>query len=408
MATTQTELDTPAPPVVEPEPQETQNRSPTRWIWRGVLAAFGAVLLIAGWSYVHALTAPGTDSASVRSIEWLRDHGGSGVVNAVERWWYSHHQPKKGGPPPAVLTHPPTTAPRPIAAATPAPQLAMHHLPAPSPIVPFATEPVPGEGVWHPVGRLVDGVPAVYATALRPDPLHTGLAAGLAWVDPSLVRTDLFAGVRAPGGSWAHEAPVPLSERPSLIAAFNSGFQLNASRGGYYAEGRTVRPLINGAASLVVDSAGRPNVAVWGRDVQMNPSVASVRQNLALIVDNGAPVAGLDQNVRGQWGSTLGNSVFVWRSGVGVTRDGALVYAAGNGLSVSSLARILVAAGAVRAMELDINSEWTHFFTYDAPDPTQPAVLTGTKLVPDMRASPTLYLQAESRDFFALFSRATP
>jgi hypothetical protein len=259
--------------------------------------------------------------------------------------------------------------------------------------------------VWHPIGRLVDGVPAVYATALRPDPVHTSLAVGVAWVDPSLVRTELFAGVQAPGGSWAHEAPVPLSDRPSLVAAFNSGFKLNASRGGYYSEGRIARPLINGAASLVIDTAGRPTVVAWGRDAQMSPSIASVRQNLALIVDNGAPVAGLDQNIRGQWGYTLGNTLFVWRSGVGVTRDGALVYAAGNGLSVSSLARVLAAAGAVRAMELDINSEWTHFFTYDAPDPAQPAVVTGTKLVPDMRASPNLYLQAESRDFFAVLAR---
>jgi hypothetical protein len=373
-----------------------------------VLAVVVVFLVVAGWSYVHALTAPGTDSVGVRSVEWLRDHGANGVVNTVERWWYSHHQPKKGGPPPAVLTHRATsspTKPAPTAAAAPT---AIRHLAAPPPIRPFATPAVPGEGVWHSVGRLVLGAPAIYATALRPDPIHTSLAAGVAWVDPTLVRTQLFAGVQAPGGQWAHEAPVPISERPSLVAAFNSGFKLNASRGGYYSDGRTARPLVNGAASLVIDTAGRPTVAAWARDVQMSPSIASVRQNLALIVDNGVPVAGLDQNIRGQWGYTLGNTLFVWRSGVGVTANGALVYAAGNGLSVSSLAKVLAAAGVVRAMELDINSEWTHFFTYDAPDSTQPAVVTGTKLVPDMRASPNLYLQAESRDFFAVFTRATP
>ena len=166
-----------------------------------------------------------------------------------------------------------------------------------------------------------------------------------------------------------------------------------------------MRPLVAGAASLVIDSAGTPTVGQWGRDVQMSPSVASVRQNLALIVDHGAAVAGLDQNVRGLWGGTLGNTILVWRSGVGVTANGALVYAAGNGLSVSSLARVLAAAGCVRAMELDINSQWTRFFSYDSPDPAQPAAVLGTKLVPDMRSSPRLYLESETRDFVALLAR---
>jgi hypothetical protein len=278
-------------------------------------------------------------------------------------------------------------------------------MPAPSDIAPLASPPLPGEGVWHPAGRLVHGVPAVYTTALRPDRLHTSLATGVAWMDPTLLRTVLFAGVQQPGGSWAEEAPVSVATRPSLVAAFNSGFRLSESRGGYYNQGRVVRGLVPGAASLVIDSTGRATVGEWGRDVRLGPEVASVRQNLALIVDAGSPVRGLDQNVRGLWGATLGNRLFVWRSGVGVTATGALVYAAGNGLSVASLARVLVAAGAIRAMELDINSEFTRFFTYASPDQAQPASVVGTKLVPDMRSSPNLYLEAETRDFFALLAR---
>ncbi|MCU1449714.1 MAG: hypothetical protein JWP02_1884, partial [Acidimicrobiales bacterium] len=164
-------------------------------------------------------------------------------------------------------------------------------------------------------------------------------------------------------------------------------------------------PLVPDAASFVIDADGRPSVGVWGRDFRMSPSVASVRQNLSLIVDNGSPVPGLATNLRGAWGATVGNRTLVWRSGVGETADGALVYAAGNGLSVSSLAEVLAAAGAVRAMELDINSTWTRFFSYDSPDQGQPANVIGTKLTPDMRSSPTLYLEAETRDFFAFFSR---
>ena len=426
-----TDLDAPtaaAPaPLAEPRGSHAWHRPPDagrpgavdepkrkRRRWRALIGLAAAALLVVGWSYVHALTAPGTDSMGVRSVEWLRGHGGAGVVSTVERWWYSHHQPRKGGPPPAVLTHPasastasapPSPSPSSGASANPASAAKTQHLPAPPAIAPLASPPLPDEGVWRPGGRLVHGVPAVYTTALRPDPVHTSLATGVAWMDPTLLKSVLFAGVQLPGGAWANEAPVPTSERPSLVAAFNSGFRLPESRGGYYNEGRTVRALVPGAASLVVDTAGRPTVGMWGRDVQMSPSVASVRQNLALIVDAGAPVAGLDQNLRGQWGATLGNRLFVWRSGAGVTRNGALVYAAGNGLSVASLARVLSAAGAVRAMELDINSEWTRFFSYDSADPANPAALTGTRLVPDMRSSPALYLEAETRDFFAFFAR---
>ncbi len=159
---------------------------------------------------------------------------------------------------------------------------------------------------------------------------------------------------------------------------------------------------MSGAATLVIGTDGRPDVGAWGRDVSMGPQVAWARQNLALIVDAGQPVPGLASN-NARWGATVGNAVLVWRSGVGVTADGALVYAAGNGLSVSSLADVLARAGAVRAMELDINSAWVDFFTYTPPAAgVNPGVV---KLLPDMRPSTNNYLTASSRDFIAVFRR---
>lgn len=316
----------------------------------------------------------------------------------TERWWYSQHQPPKGGPPASILTRRGITGST-VAAPT------IRRLPTPANLRPLDTPPLPAEGVWRPAGRLVHGVPALYVTALRPDAVHTSLATGVAWLDPTLLRAVMYAGVRLPGGAWANEAPIPTARRAGLVAAFNSGFKLKDSQGGYYAEGKTVRPLVAGGASFVIDDTGRPTVAQWGRDVVMSPHVASVRQNLVLIVDGGSPVPGLADNTGRRWGFTLGNKVLVWRSGVGVAPNGALVFAAGNGLSALSLAQVLVTAGAVRAMELDINSEWTRFFIYNAPDALHPDAVLGTKLVPDMRSSPSLYLENETRDFFALFAR---
>ena len=89
-----------------------------------------------------------------------------------------------------------------------------------------------------------------------------------------------------------------------------------------------------------------------------------------------------------------------------MTASGALVYAGGNGLSASSLAGVLSRAGALRAMELDINSRWVDFFTYGPPPSgAAPAEVTVTKLLPDMRPPLNDYLTASSRDFIALFRR---
>src|SRR5260221_9953767 len=85
----------------------------------------------------------------------------------------------------------------------------------------------------------------------------------------------------------------------------------------------------------------------------MTPSVAGVRQNLRLIVDNGHVPASVNQDVEASWGATLGGGYYVWRSGLGITRDGRAVFAYGPALDVQDLADLLQRAGAVEGMQLD-------------------------------------------------------
>ena len=280
----------------------------------------------------------------------------------------------------------------------------LHRLPLPPDVVPMASPPLPGEGHWQPAGDPVGGLPAVEVTYLRPDALHTSLVAGVAWMDTRLLRAELIPGLQVPGhGPWASGSQVPASERVDLLAAFNSGFRMSGSHGGFYAEGRSVGQLLAGAASLVVRTDNTVTVGEWGRDVRLGPDVAAVRQNLSLIVDAGAPVAGLDDNLHSRWGATLGNRVLVWRSGVGVDRNGGLIYVGGPGLSVRSLAALLARAGCVRAMELDINFDWVTFNLYrHAPDQS---IAGATKLLDTMRWPATRYLSPDSRDFVALYAR---
>jgi uncharacterized protein YigE (DUF2233 family) len=338
-------------------------------------------------------------SLSARAAEWVRGHGGSSVVNWIENEWYRHHAPKVGGKPPAGAIKRPGDPP-PVAAGAGPP-----HLPAPRPIVPFASPAIPGEGDWSPAGRPVDGLPAVYETTLRPDAVHTSYVVGVAWMDTELLRATLYSGSEIPGGGpYAHTAPVSPSASRSLVAAFNAGFLMTDAEGGYYTDGRTVIPLRTGAASFVVYDNGSATVGAWGATVRMTPAVASVRQNLDLLVESGRPAPGLDSTTTTKWGATLGNAVYVWRSGLGVTADGALVYVGGPGLNITDLADLLVRAGCVRAMELDINTTWVNYTTYKPGSPDGQATgADGVELLPQMAGTPGRYFETWwARDFITM------
>ncbi len=365
-----------------------------------VLVGCLVFIAIMGISLAGSLMNPANGSSvTTRFAEWTREHGGSSIANWIENEYYTHHQPKVGGKPQKGLI----TAAR-TTSTVPAPS-APAHLPPPPPLTPLASPAIAGEGQWSPAGRLVGGIPAVYETRMRPDSVHTSEVVGVAWMDTKLLRADLYSGSQIPGGGpYTLTAPVQPAAANTLVAAFNAGFLMTNANGGYYTDAKTVFPLRNGAASFVIYNNGSATVADWGRDATMTPNVVSVRQNLDLLVDNGAPVPGLNASDTTQWGATLGNQVYVWRSGVGVTADGALVYVGGPALNITSLANLLVDAGAVRGMELDINTDWVNLATYAPPPPeTEASGANGTDLLPTMVGTPARYFEAYwARDFFTM------
>jgi len=301
-----------------------------------------------------------------------------------------------------AATSPPTTADVPTAPD----RLTTAAVVAPPPdVVSPASPPLAGEGRWTAVAG-PDGTPVLERTFVRPDAVHTSEVVGIVRIRRAAAALHLFPGMREPGGQVPEPSAVPSAMRPRLVAAFNSGFRMNDSRGGFYEDAVAVAPLVDGAASVVLHTDGTADVGAWGRDVGPGADVVAVRQNLVLLVDGGRPVAGLDAPSRGlggdRWGSTLGNAVLVWRSGLGETADGDLVYVAGPALSAGSLADLLVRAGAVRAMELDINADWTTFNLFHASADGSPV---GEKLLPTMKRPPDRYLLPDSRDFFAVTAR---
>ncbi|MBV9604559.1 MAG: hypothetical protein JO027_05610 [Solirubrobacterales bacterium] len=348
-------------------------------------------------SYVGTIAQRSDSSLGIRTVEWLRDHGARGIVNTVENWYYSLNAPAKGGP--ALRALPAQSGIFASRTSVAAHHRGVHHYRPPR-IRPIIHPALPGEGMWHATFAGGGSRPPVLITSFRPDPSYPELVAGVAWIDHTRTSVQLYPGLKEPAVSIPNRGPmeVPHALRSGLVATFNSGFKLADSGGGFAYDGHTYAPMHDGLATIVRYRSGRIDVTAWHGGATAGPNVSYARQDLPLIVDGGQVNPNLSNGP--EWGATLGNNVYVWRSGVGIDRRGNLIYAAANDLTVGSLARILLHAGAVRAMELDINSYWPSFITYRFPGAGRPA-----NLLAGMTRSPLRYLTPDDRDFFAVYLR---
>ena len=353
---------------------------------RLLAASVLAPLCVIAYSYTTAMLKPSSLPLGVRSVEWVRANGGAWLVNDIENVYYRWTAPKKGGASLRVL---PAVGVAAVAKAKARPRR----------IAPLLRPALPREGVWRAVGPPVGGSPPVLVTTFRPSRTYPRIVAYVAWIDHRRTQLALYPGRYEPPSRLPRgPMQVPYGERWRLLATFNSGFTYRDGHGGFAVDGKSYTPLRRGMGTLVEHADGRVDVVAWHGGATPGADVVVARQNLPLIVDHGRPTANLS-NGR-EWGATLGNAVLVWRSGVGVDRHGNLIYAAADYQTVGSLAQILVRAGAVRAMELDINSEWPSFITY-----RHSGGLVPDKLVPNGQQPPSRYLSPDDRDFFAVYER---
>ena len=394
-------------------PRHGVRRLPPSIYWRRrAVALLGAITLVMvsyyGVTLAFALNNPSYGAgAQARIAEWGRQHGFGGFVTWAETEYNKLNPAKIGG---AANTNQIGKGTVNVTVTGTQPLPVPKNLTSPA-VVPFA-----GEGVWKPAGRLTaSGLPAVYETFIRPDAIHTSYIVGVAWMDPKILSAQLYSGSQIPGGGpYPYSAPISSSASTSVVSVFNAGFRMQDANGGYYTNNKMIVPLHPGGASAIIYKDGTMSVGQWGRDFHMTPDVASVRQNLSLIVDGGRAVPGLTNPNAIAWGKTLGGTFNVWRSGLGVTADGALVYVGGPALSISDLADTLVRAGAVRAMELDINSDWVDYGTFSGPLGQPVNGSNGTNLLSTMTYTPAHFFATWwTRDFFVLsirpkFMSATP
>jgi len=363
---------------------------------RVILVLLAVFFCWVGFSVGQALAAPGGGSVSTKLAEWARDHYLGPVVTFGE--WISYNPPKAGGTPGFSLTAPGSAAPAKDYKHT------RGFVPnIPQKLTSPAGKALPGEGAWR-VLETVKGYPAIFGTFLRPSAVYTSYVAGIVSMDQRLVKFQLRPGVEDPGpGHWKAATWLPPGTRKGLLATFNGGFKLDSAGGGFYLNGASKGALVNGAASVVYYRNGTIKIGSWGNELRMTPDVAGVRQNLKLLVDHGKIPATVDQNVQSKWGATLGGGYYVWRSGLGITRDGRIIFVYGPALNVRELASLLHRAGAVDALQLDINPQWMSYDYYTAAG--HPQNPTPHALLPNQQGSIYRYYQVYSRDFTVVYSR---
>jgi hypothetical protein len=236
-------------------------------------------------------------------------------------------------------------------------------------------------------------------TTFRTERAYPQIVAYVAWFDHRRTALGWYPGrYEPPSAPVRGPMMVPHDQRRRLLATFNGGFTYSDGHNGSSVDGRTYEPLKHGLATLIGYRNGRVDIRAWTGGPNAGPGIVFARQSLPLIIKNGRLNPALNKST--EWGLTLGNAVRVWRTGVGVDARGNIIYAAANDQTVTTLARILHRAGAVRAMQFDINPEWPSLIVYKHHHGLDPS-----KIVPNDMQSATRYLVPDDRDFFAVFRR---
>jgi hypothetical protein len=266
--------------------------------------------------------------------------------------------------------------------------LAAGVMPAPHVVV---TAPATLTASWTTVAR-VRGHPAAW--------IAQRAGATLMRFDQSLVHLTLHTG-SSDGGvvGWTYGDQITSREIHLVVAAFNGGFKLTYSDVGFASGGRVAVALKPGLASIVTYTDGTSNIGAWHNGVPAGrKTVFSVLQNQHLLVDRGVVAANVATCVIQCWGVTIQNLTIVPRSGLGITAAGQLLWAAGEQLTPAELAAALVSAGAVRAIELDINPYAVagYLYVHHATGPEPVPVVPGQQGIPGQLLAP------DRRDFLAV------
>ncbi len=280
--------------------------------------------------------------------------------------------------------------------------------------------PEPAEGEWvvpdipwlrRVPGVLADAPSPFYRTFVRPDEDRPYAKVLLVAMDLRQLDLQMEAGVEDPepltGPHGSGRIPRDPATSRLVVAAFNGAFKTEHGHYGMMVHKRVLLPPVPGAATVVVLKDGRVGFGTWGASRTLGGTVGAIagipdeeldsfRQNLDPLVDRGQ----LNPSGRNLWGFTLpGKGAQTERTGLCVTTSGHLLYAWGDDLSATSLAKAMKMAGCDYAMHLDMNPYHTGFL-FAAIDDLAQRKYRSQLLSPLMSIPTDRYIQYAPKDFF--------
>jgi hypothetical protein len=261
------------------------------------------------------------------------------------------------------------------------------------------------EGVWK-VMKLNSfpnaGVMAY--TFVRPDLARPYSVVTIAQLNMTKMKLGIVAGTKEPGGKAGNPGPgvIPkdIVDSNNLIAAFDGGFQYRDGEYGMIADGKTYLPLKNDLGTIVGYKNGTIKIVDYtGQD--LGKDVAFIRQNCPVLIENGQSGVEDIKNKK-LWGRTLTSSIYTWRTGLGINKDGNLLFAVGNNLTPATLAKALQMVGAQDAIQLDINPNWVRFNVFNSLGNGK---YISKPLTKDLKNGAVSYLTGYSKDFFYVYKK---
>lgn len=267
--------------------------------------------------------------------------------------------------------------------------------------------PISEEGVWK--NRQLTVFPdkeVIAYSFVRSDPNRPFSITTVAQIDTKAIAVGLVAGIKEPGGPVGKPGPgiVPkdIIESGNLIAAFDGGFQYRDGAYGMIVGDTTYLPLKNDLGTFIGYKDGTLKIVDYQGE-PLGPDVAFVRQNCPILINNGEITV---DNPRSKvlWGRLAKGTtdIYTWRSGIGLNKNGDLLFAVGNNLTPTTLANALQAAGAITAIQLDINPIWVRFNIFDSIGSGR---YTSVPLNKQLYDGENGYLKGYNKDFFYLYKK---
>lgn len=262
-----------------------------------------------------------------------------------------------------------------------------------------------GEGVWKnkPLKLFPDTEVMAY-TFTRSDPDRPFAVTTILQIDGSKINIGSVAGTKQPGGPVGKPGPgvVPknIIDSGKLIAAFDGGFQYRDGQYGMMVGKNTYLPLKNDLGTLVGYNDGTFKIVDFTGQ-SLGDNIAFIRQNCPILINNG-DMAVTDPKNKALWGRTPTTAIYTWRSGIGITKNGNLLFAVGNNLTPTTLAAALKSAGAIDAIQLDINPSWVRFNIFESIGSGK---YTSTTLTKELKDGSHEYLNGYEKDFFYLYQK---